>query len=169
LSASAASLDRLPEKALVAPAGPTSVIVRALRGRGEEWALLAGARRRVFVNGLVLKSGLCMLGDRDEIRFDRPGPPGGHPISSFVFFSTERIARIQAFSKAERALFCPRCKKEIEPGGPAVQCPSCGVWHHENSGEGRNCWTYADRCAVCSQSTDSTEFSFIPDDCMECS
>jgi hypothetical protein len=123
----------------------------------EAWILVAGAKRNVSTNGLPLSSGIRVLADRDEIRVDRVGT---------LFFSTERLAQVEELPGADRPIYCPRCKKEIEKGTPAVRCPSpnCRVWHHENPDRSWNCWTYADTCALCPQRTNQTEFQWTPEE-----
>ena len=103
------------------------------------WLLFAPAHSETRVNGLRFP-GIRLLQDRDEIRVS----------GKTLFFSTERLASVEAYAGASKA-FCPRCRQEIANGTPAVQCPGCGVWHHENGD--LNCWTYADHCALCPQKT----------------
>ena len=170
LDRSSVSLDELPplHLALEAHAGPQSVILWALRATEDEWALVAGARRRVFVNGFALRCGLHMLADKDEIRLDPVADLSkSRPSSSRIFFfSTERLAREEPFPGTERAFFCPRCKTEIKTGMPAVRCPSCRIWHHEIPEE-KNCWSYSHECAACNHPTNRTELSWAPDGAQE--
>ena len=109
----------------------------------EEWVLVAGGGRWARVNGFPLCLGMRVLGHKDAVAVD------GHR----VFFSTERVAKVEPFPGADRPVFCPRCKLEIEKGTPAVRCPNpeCGLWHHETAEF--NCWTYAPQCSTCSQET----------------
>jgi hypothetical protein len=118
------------------------------------WVLVAGVRAGVSVNGLPLATGMRVVSDRDEIRV---------PGVSNVYFSTECLARVEVFAGRGQTLFCPRCKQEIEMGSPAVKCPACGVWHHQT--DELKCWTYADVCALCAQSTDlDAGFRWTPED-----
>jgi hypothetical protein len=96
----------------------------------------------LMVNGLPLRAGLRTLQDRDELRVPGLGP---------LYFSTERIARIEPLPTEPDALSCPRCRDRIAAGSPAVRCPGCGLWHHQT--EDRPCWTYAETCALCPQPT----------------
>ena len=102
-----------------------------------------------------LENGIRILADRDAIRV--PGLPT-------MYYSTERLAQIEAFPNTEH-VFCPRCKLIISEGDSAVCCPQCGVWHHERVPEDKNCWSYAETCALCDQSTDldSASFRWTPD------
>ena len=84
------------------------------------WVLLAPGESQVRINDAALESGIRILTDRDAIRV---------PGRSTIYFSTERLARIEAFPDAEH-VYCPRCKLMICEGGSAVCCPQCGVWHH---------------------------------------
>jgi hypothetical protein len=115
-------------------------------GNGEKWVLFVAAGDRVHVNGTLLAVGMRVLKDRDEI---------GVGNGDSVFFSTERLARVQPFPGIGREAKCPRCWDPIQVGSPAVQCPRCGVWHHQDTENNRPCWTYTEKCAAsCDQSTD---------------
>ncbi len=119
------------------------------------WMLLAPSESQLRINDSPLESGIRVLADRDAIRV--PGLPT-------IYFSTERLARIETFPDAEH-VFCPRCKLMISEGNSAVRCPQCGVWHHERVPEGQRCWSYAETCALCDQATDldSAGFRWTPD------
>lgn len=131
-----------PEPAL--PARDTEAVLVCPGGDGcdDSWVLLAGTATGVRVNGLPTP-GIRVLHDRDEIRLWTHG-------EQMVFFSTERVASIQPYAGPEGAR-CPRCRRVLESGVPAVECPHCGVWHHEKPEA--FCWTYSEACAVCSQET----------------
>ena len=140
------ALDVVPPNALSArPWSQTvpaaSLLIPPVAGEAT-WFLFATGRGGVFVNGLPVPLGMRALADRDEIRL-----AGAEP----AFFSTETLAAVAAYPGAERPVDCPRCLLPIEPGTPAVRCPRCGVWHHENAE--RNCWTYARTCRLCPQPT----------------
>lgn len=117
-------------------------VVLVCPGIDGRWVLLAGAATRVRVNGLPT-AGIRVLKDRDEIRVWAHG-------DHIVFFSTEQTASILPYAGPEGAA-CPRCRQVFELGVPAVECPHCGVWHHET--EQSPCWTYTTACAVCSKET----------------
>ena len=136
------------------PPGPLPVsLVRSERDRQDTWTLLA-LPWAVTVNGLPVPEGLRVLQDRDEIR-----------IAGFerVFFSTERLAAIEPCLSSNSPLMCPRCRQELVAGTPAVCCPACGVWHHQ--ADGLECWTYAERCALCAHSTAlDTGYQWTPEE-----
>jgi hypothetical protein len=121
----------------------TAVVMRRARPQGEVWLLLTTQDHAVWVNGSPLSTRLRVLRDRDEVRL-RDGRR--------LFFSTERLAQIEAFPGAEDTIYCVRCRQALAPHSPAIQqCPACGVWHHQT--EELLCWTYAERCAMCDQQT----------------
>lgn len=130
--------------------------VALVRTRGADaitWVLIAGTGSGVSVNGLPLATGIRVVSDRDEIRV---------PGVSNVYFSTESLARVEAFPGSDQTLFCPRCKQEIEQWAAAVKCPACGVWHHQT--EELNCWTYSEVCALCAHATGlSAGFQWTPE------
>jgi hypothetical protein len=146
-------------KAIGQPVGDGPVLseVLLLHSRGAAngaWVLIASNEAGVSVNGMPLSVGIRALEDHDEIRVQDEGT---------IYFSTERLARVEEFPGSDQALFCPRCKQEIEKHKSAVKCPSCGVWHHQT--DELNCWTYSDACALCSQQTDlSAGFRWTPEE-----
>ena len=127
----------------------------ATPSRDPKWTLLAPAVAKVHINDAPLENGIRVLADRDAIRI---------ADLSAMYFSMERLARIEPFPD-EKNVFCPRDKTLISAGDPAVCCPQCGVWHHERAAEGEGCWTYAETCALCDQSTDldSAGFRWTPE------
>jgi rRNA maturation protein Nop10 len=129
---------------LVRVSGP--VLVRTDHARGlEDWVLLCSPRSRTRINGLPVPVGARVLADRDAIAVG-----AGHT----VFFSSERVAEIVPFPDENGHTCCVRCKLPIEPGTPAVRCPSatCGFWHHQTLEQ--PCWTYTDACPACGHPTD---------------
>ncbi len=112
-----------------------------------EWLLLVRPDNRATVNGSPVDLGIRVLADRDEIVVygDRSG------TLCHCFLSGERLASPQPFPDADGLGRCPRCKQPIENGQAAVQCPGCGVWHHQD--ERLPCWTYHDTCSLCEQPT----------------
>jgi hypothetical protein len=132
---------------------PAASIRRADRSGQETWLLLA-LPWRVIVNGVPVTSGLHVLDDRDDIRVGGLEP---------AFFSTERLARTESCPDSGRRLICPRCRQEVAAGTPAVCCPACGIWHHQ--ADDLMCWTYADRCALCPQTTSlDAGYQWTPED-----
>ncbi len=128
--------------------------VRRLANPVETWALLCPPHSDVRVNGEFVPLGLTILSDRDELRM---------PAQSVRFFSTETLARVEAFPEDARG-FCPRCKLALTPGSAAVRCPgSCGLWHHMS--DEMPCWTYAPTCAGCEHNTAmDAGFKWTPED-----
>jgi hypothetical protein len=123
-------------------AGDTA-IVRHGAGRAEHWVLLAPPHTGVWVNGSSVPLGIRDLQDRDEVRL-----AGAEP----VYFSTERLARVEPYPGGEtKPALCPRCKQRIEPGSPATCCPQCQAWFHQSDEFG--CWLYAETCCQCGQAT----------------
>jgi len=118
---------------------PPARLLRCTAAERESWVLVGPPAVRV--NGSPLDTGIRALRDRDELL------AGGVR----TFFSTEVLATVVPFPQSEKTTFCARCKLAITSGAPAVQCPQCGVWHHQS--EELPCWTYAPRCAMCDQPT----------------
>lgn len=125
---------------------------RQIVGEREVWTLLAGQNAAVRLNGDPLLLGMAVLRDRDALLV--PAPEGG---GQRFFFSTEKLAQVQPFPKSSAAC-CPRCKQNIDPDSPAVQCPLCGVWHHQRPG--KECWCYAERCGACQKQLTSLDAGY---------
>jgi hypothetical protein len=138
-------LERTPLPLAELPAAAAvprdTLLVRGGDGRGE-WHLLARPSSGISLNGLPFLAGVRTLLDRDELRV---------PALGALFFSTERLARVEPFPLEGHEVSCPRCRQPIAPGTPAVRCPGCEVWHHGS--EELPCWSYAASCALCQQST----------------
>lgn len=122
-----------------------------IREAADRWLLIADPLAPLAVNGQPIPLGLHVLRDRDEIRL-ADGPE--------LFFSTEKLARVESYSGAAQPEYCPRCKLIIGPeAGPAVvpvvRCPECHVVHHQS--DEFPCWTYAPTCALCSCPTEISE------------
>jgi hypothetical protein len=105
----------------------------------DAWVLLARPGAAVRINGR--RVGVRVLRERDEIVVG----------AARAFFSTERLAQVEAFPGGSAAIFCPRCKQEIAHGSLAVRCPGCGSWYHQR--EELGCWLYSQRCQHCAQAT----------------
>ena len=127
--------------AAVALAEAGEAAVRLLATGDGGWVLLARPLNSVRVNGRPVVAGLRVLRDRDEI------VAGG----ARAFFSTERLTRVEAFPGGEGAVFCARCRQQMETETPAVRCPGCGSWCHQRDDLG--CWLYAPACPLCDQAT----------------
>jgi hypothetical protein len=136
------SRDELPLAVIPTGPAPPGVLFRSRSATKEDWHLLANQETGITLNGLGLLGDFRALADRDEIRI---------PGTGSVFFSTERLAAVEALPASAGDLCCPRCRQAVLPDTPAVCCPSCGVWHHGS--EALPCWTYAPGCAMCGQAT----------------
>lgn len=106
-----------------------------------QWVLLARGEERLLHNGHPVTAGMRVLAHRDSLALEG---------REAVYFSTEEAARIEPFAGSTKPS-CPRCRLEIPLGQSTVKCPRCGVFHHEM--DERNCWTYAQTCALCAQPT----------------
>lgn len=131
-----------PDEGRPARRGGAALLVRSRSAAGEVWFAMCATPAGVHLNGVPLPAGIRALTERDELRVDGWGR---------VFFSIERLARVEPFPGSERPVRCPRCKLEIAAGAPAVRCPQCTVWHHQS--DEFLCWTYAEHCALCPQMT----------------
>jgi hypothetical protein len=113
-------------------------------GGKKTWALVAGAGCDARVNGRAIPAGLAVLDHRDAILAG----------DERFFFSAESLASVEPFPGAARPVHCGRCKLPIAMGSPAVSCPNCNVWYHQDeSPEGSACYTYAEQCGFCSCET----------------
>jgi hypothetical protein len=122
---------------------------------GSEWGVLVPRDESLRINGEEVLLGLRVLSDRDELSTVDASQP-----STRWYFSTEEVVQVVPFPGSDHITRCPRCKQGIEAGAPAVHCPNpqCGAWHHQISAghekhRERECWTYATKCALCSQTT----------------
>lgn len=134
--------EPLPPGDITGDDGRLVVLRRAPGPHDERWLLMASERASVLVNGLPMAHGIAALVDRDEIRVPPLVP---------AFFSTERAAHVAPYPADGPRGFCPRCKRPLAAGDPAVRCPGCGLWHHAL--DHRPCWTHSDRCAACPHPT----------------
>ncbi|MGQ0734257.1 MAG: hypothetical protein ACT4QD_11440 [Acidobacteriota bacterium] len=131
----------------------TAALVCSTHAGLEIWTLLASPHR-VTVNGIPVPNGVRVLSDRDELH-----------VAGLekAYFSTERLTRVEPCPASSTPLLCPRCRQEIAAAAPAVCCPGCGVWHHQE--ETLECWTYAERCALCPQPTSlNAGYQWTPED-----
>jgi hypothetical protein len=115
-----------------------SILIRQTRMPGGGWVLLAGSLADVRANGEPVRLGIKVLRDRDEIRV-----AGGEVF----FFSDEKLAEVAPFPGTSGDAVCPRCRRAIGLGDPAVACPHCGIWHHQD--EAYPCWTVSPECISC--------------------
>ena len=107
---------------------------------GERWILWGDAASLVLHNGRRLVLGLVVLRDLDEIMVARAGQLERY------YFTTQQLAQVQP-APPHLSAPCPRCKGPIAAATPAVCCPTCGAWHHQQ--DDRPCFTYSPLCAAC--------------------
>lgn len=131
--------------ALALPGGDGSTrLLRITEGRGPaRWIVVQPASGVATRNGV--RMGLCVavVEHGDCLR----AQPGAAPL----WFSSEARPRVETCSGPPGAS-CARCRQPLRHDRPAVRCPRCDVWHHEDGSE-QACWTYASRCARCEQPT----------------
>lgn len=126
------------------PVGQPGLVMEAAGAECDTWVMMTNENvSDIHINGVELLTGMRVLRDRDEIRVGSGLP---------MFFSTERLPRVEEFPAVPKKVRCRRCMQFIEQGTPAVRCPKCGVWHHES--EELPGWTYDTHCANCDQPTD---------------
>jgi hypothetical protein len=119
------------------------------QGPGIGALLLAQPGTWVRVNGWPVLGGACVLEHRDEVLTAR----------GRLCFSAESTPAVVPFTTGEggRPATCPLCRRLIQDGVMAVQCPGCGRWFHQaQPADGRPakpCWTYAPRCRFCNHPT----------------
>lgn len=149
------SIELVDQIDLDAHRGEALLYRHEMHSRQATWLLLAPARSHVRVNDTLLESGIRTLADRDAIRI---------PGLATMYYSTERLACVEPFAGPEQ-IYCARCRLAIAEGDASVICPQCGVVHHEHGAEGRNCFTYAETCALCDQPTDleSAGYQWTPE------
>ncbi len=111
----------------------------------DRWLLFFNEAAAIWVDGVPQKLGIYHLSDNQEILIKGAG---------VVVLTTEKPPHKSHLPESATDVICPRCKTEITPGSDAVQCPACGIWHHEHPD--LPCWTYehSTHCALCSQVTD---------------
>ena len=143
-------------------AGPGSRLPRVLLvpipATPNGWGLVVAPASAVRVNGWQLVGGIRVLRDRDE--FVVQGVGGAY------YFSTERLARIEAYDGAGvEGAACPRCRQSIAPGSPVVRCPGCSVACHEDATVALACGSYGPQCPVCGHpSALDAGFRWTPED-----
>ena len=152
----AGSVEFVGHRSVAAGRGEVLLYRNTANTRAATWLLLAPTDSGVRINDALLETGIRVLANCDAIRVaDMPT----------MYFSTERLACIEAYPETE-PVFCPRCKTMIAASDAAVCCPRCGVWSHEQIPEGKGCWSYAETCALCDQSTDldAAGFRWTPEE-----
>lgn len=125
---------------------PEALLLRSQTGAGEHWLLMNLTLRPLAINGERLANGIRILTDKDEIRLADVGR---------VFFSSERLPRLELFAGSERPLFCPRCRDPLVVSRPIVRC-ACSVAYHFDAERDRRCFDYGP-CTVCNAPTELSE------------
>lgn len=121
----------------------------------DAWVLLVDHSKEVWVNGQPVFLGLRILQDKDELRMNGASP---------MFFSSEQLPKVEPYEATPAEGLCPRCKRPLQAGQPAVRCPQCKVWCHQQEKD-FPCWTYSKTCALCNQPTDlHSSFRWTPDE-----
>lgn len=130
-------------------------VLRAGTGSAPCWVLLnMQSALRFRVNGERPLFDLHVLRHQDEISLEE---------STRMYFSTERLPRVEPYPGVKESAHCPRCRQLIDPGAPSVQCPGCDVWHHQFDNE-LPCWTYAETCSLCDHPTPLNDaFRWVPE------
>jgi len=136
------------------------LLAHAAQSCDEQWILIASAGSATAVNGRPIHpTGIRVLRDRDEMLLQTESEKRARRW----FFSTERLAEIEAFPGADPAVPCARCKQPMAENEPAIRCPNCGRWHHQT--EMLPCWTYAATCAGChDQPTEEAGYRWSPEE-----
>ncbi len=122
------------------------VILRCYACASERWALVVPRGADIRVNGEPVLTQIRVLRHRDSLYVPEIGT---------VYFSTERLARVEKFTGDSNSQFCGRCKKPFERGQDIVRCPNptCGMLHHKHADPDRCCWQYMPQCSGCDQPT----------------
>lgn len=128
-------------------------------GDQQKWVALGSSRSAgIYINSFAISGpGIHVMKDRDEILLSD---------GRRLFFTTERLPRIEPFPGSDRPVNCARCKKPINKGMEAVCCPnpSCAAWHHNT--EKLSCWQYSPQCALCDQQTrlENAKYAWSPEE-----
>lgn len=129
------------------------VVRRCLVSGTESWILIVPAGMSIYVNGNAVKTHARLLRDRDAIWWCG---------ISTLYFSTEREVWPELFPGHDLPVYCPRCKQELAKNQLAVECPACGLFHHEDPTAKLECWSYTDVCAGCDRQTGLDAVSWSP-------
>ena len=119
------------------------MLVRTGSDPNAPWALIAGPTLHASINGERVLTGIRVLDSRDEIRCG--------PLAAV--FSDEHLARVEPFPDAGQPVRCARCTCDIAPASPAVRCPACSSWYHQQEHGDFPCWTAVPFCQACGCAT----------------
>ena len=137
------------------PGSANTVTIRASNLAGNSttlWCLYCARPGAVRVSSVPVLTTLSVLRHKDMVTM----PGGGH-----FYFSSENLAQIVPFPGSAQPTICPRCRRPIEAGTPAVQCPRCRIWYHQT--DDYQCYSYADSCAGCQgRTTLEPTFQWVP-------
>ena len=146
-----------PESAAVASRtalrSKVPVVRRCVVSGTESWILIVPAGMSIYVNGNAVKTHARLLRNRDAIWWCGIAP---------LYFSTEREVRPELFPGHDLPVYCARCKQELAKNQLAVECPTCGLFHHEDPSAELECWSYSDVCAGCDRQTGLDAVSWSP-------
>jgi hypothetical protein len=97
----------------------------------------------VRVNGEPVLGGMRILEHRDEVL------AGEYRL----VFSQQGVPVVAPFTPANgtRLPTCPVCRGPVREASPAVQCPGCARWFHQDGA--KTCWSYAPSCRFCNHPT----------------
>jgi len=129
---------------------PAAMVLAFKSGAQARWGLLCDSGVRV--NGDPLSLGIRVLRHQDALRIG---------TDTELFFSGEQLARISTYEGEPTS--CARCSGELIAGQSVVVCPICAAIHHQTTD--LSCWTYAPKCAICSQPTPlDVGYAWTPED-----
>jgi hypothetical protein len=134
---------------------------------GDRWLLLVRNGTGVLVNGDRVELGVRSLRDRDELLVlpKRSSTSGSNAALEHLplYFSTERLPRVEAFAAGPRPVICARCHGSITEGN-VVRCPNprCRQYHHQ--ADAQPCWAHLETCAAvgCGWPTHMTQYRWVP-------
>jgi len=129
--------------ALSADADARISLSRAGAELGAPWVLIVDQAAHATVNGEPVPTGIRVLDSRDEIRCGQTA----------AVFTDEHHARVEPFPGAAHPVRCARCTCDIAPASPAVSCPVCNSWYHQQEHGDFPCWTAVPFCQACGCAT----------------
>ncbi|MCX6538591.1 MAG: hypothetical protein NT151_06635 [Acidobacteria bacterium] len=142
-----------PGVATAAPSAGTTLI-RAGAEPSSPWVLIADHAVHATVNGEPIPTGIRVLDSRDEIRC---GPTA-------AVFTDEHHARVEPFPGAANPVRCARCTCDIAPASPAIRCPVCNSWYHQQEHGDFPCWTAVPFCQACGCATTTDGDGWEPEE-----
>jgi hypothetical protein len=122
--------------------GPGAILVVAREASDDAVALVADPMHQALVNGHQVPLGLRVLRRSDECRTDD---------GILWRFLGDHGPIAVAFASPKSPVRCRRCMVEIDVGTPAVRCPACRQWFHEQAT--LRCWSSIPLCGHCGHPT----------------